>query len=498
MKRLALLAWVALLFALPPANIRAQDPSAASLVPRIEWDVCPFALPSSESELGTLECGYTISLENHLDPTSYEVAIAFAILYARQPDTPPAAPIIVLADRAGESILASLAGWAESPLRERRDLILFDGRGVGYSVPSLNCPELDPFAGASRIDLNGGFSSAERACYARLINENVNLTTYNSAQAAADLADLRAGLTRERGYPSYNVYGSGYGARVALTVLRDSPIAVRSVIVDSPQPMRVNLIDEQGRVVSAALARLFADCAADEACAAAYPDLANTFYTTFARLNETPITYQVIDGARTVTINLTGSGFLEIVLDAMSDSAFLPLLPLFIVRMAEGDYSVLSARPLGTRDWISEGARNAILCREEIQFNSQTNAQSYAPEFPDAIRASLLTLTDAAFATCAYWTVGESNVLETAAVFSTIPTLILSPTYDPFASPTWGALTLETLSAGIFVELRGVGHVAIDGSICAIEIAGDFLDDPTTPPDSTCAAGLSAPSFVIR
>ncbi len=497
MKRIfSIVAW--LLFS-GMSSLFAQDPSVASLVPRIEWDACPFALPSGEIEQTTLDCGYTISLENHLDPTSYEVAIAYTILYARQPDQPPAAPIIVLADRAGQSLLASVELWAASPLRERRDLILFEGRGVGYSVPSLDCPELDPFIGASRIDLNGGFSSAERACYGRLINENVNLTTYNSAQAAADLADFRAGLVRERGYTTYNLYGSGYGARLALTVLRDSPVAVRSVILDSPQPMRASLIDEQGRVAAEALRRLFDDCAVDAACAAAYPNLEQTFYDTFTRLNETPITYQLIDQTEVATISLTGNGFLQVVLEAMQDSAFLPLLPLFIVRMAEGDYTVLSARAPGLRDTsISEGVRNSFICREEIQFNSRTNAESYAPNFPEPLRESLLALTDAAFATCAYWIVGEANVLETVAVFSSIPTLVLSPTYDPYSSPTWGALTVETVSGSAFVELKGVGHIAIDGSICAVEIAARFLDDPTTPPDNACALASSAPGFVVR
>jgi pimeloyl-ACP methyl ester carboxylesterase len=478
-------------------GVRAQT---APSVPRIEWDVCPFPIPEGEIEQVTMECGYTISSENHLLPSSYEVAIAFAILYARQTEQPRPAPVIVLADQPGKSLLMAIESWLGSPLRERRDLILYDGRGVGYSVPSLDCPELDPFMGASRIDLDGGYTQAERACYARLINENNALNTYTSAQAAADLADFRAQLSREKGYTTYNLYASGYGARLALTVLRDSPTAVRSVILDSPQPPRASLIDEQGRVISAALRRLFDDCAAQAACAAAYPNLEADFYAAFARLNRDPLTYQVLpQSGDPLTVTLTGNGFLQLVLDAMADQAFLPLLPLFIDRIAAGDVSVLGARMPGTQlAGISEGVRNSMLCREEIIFNSQVNARSYAGEFPEALRASLLTLTDSLFATCAYWLVGEANIIEASAVFSAIPALVLSGGYDPFSSPEWGALTAETLSASFYVRLDGVGHITLDSGGCAVGIILSFLDDPTMQPDASCASAFTAPAFIAR
>ncbi len=481
------------------ADLRAQDPANALPIPRIEWDICPFPIPDGEVELGTMECGYTISPENHLLPNGYEVAIAFAILYARQTEQPRPNPVIILANQPGESLLMQIESWLDSPLRQRRDLILYDGRGVGYSVPSLDCPELDPFIGASRIDLNGGYTQAERACYARLINENNALNTYNSAQAAADLADFRDRLSREKGYTTYNLYASGYGARLALTALRDSPIAIRSVILDSPQPPRASLIDEQGRLISAALRRLFDDCAADAACAAVYPDLEATFYATFDRLNRQPLTYQVLPvSGEPLSVTLTGNSFLQLVLDSMADQALLPLLPLFIDRMAEGDFRVLGARIPGMRMMdISEGVRNSMLCREEISFNSQMNAQSYAGAFPEPLRASLLSLTDSMFATCAYWLVGEANILETAAVFSAIPALVMSAGYDPFSSLEWGALTAETLSASFYVRIDGAGHVTLDSGDCAAGIVLRFLDDPMTRPDSTCAAELIAPDFIV-
>ena len=64
----------------------------------------------------------------------------------------------------------------------------------------------------------------------RLVGEEINLAAYNSPASAADLNDLRLAL----GYKEWNLYGRSYGGRLALTVMRDYPTGIRSVILDSP------------------------------------------------------------------------------------------------------------------------------------------------------------------------------------------------------------------------------------------------------------------------
>ena len=105
------------------------------------------------------------------------------------------------------------------PLVEKRDVILFDQRGTGYSQPDLGCPEEKKFA-LDTLDQNlTPTQSAElrrrRAaqCHDRLVKEGVNLALYNSAQNAADIEALRQAL----GYDKINLYGTSYGTRLALT-----------------------------------------------------------------------------------------------------------------------------------------------------------------------------------------------------------------------------------------------------------------------------------------
>ncbi len=68
----------------------------------------------------------------------------------------------------------------------------------------------------------------------------MDLSLFDSAASAADVADLG----RVLGFEEWNLYGISYGTRLALTVLRDHPENVRSVILDSTYPPSVDALTE--------------------------------------------------------------------------------------------------------------------------------------------------------------------------------------------------------------------------------------------------------------
>jgi pimeloyl-ACP methyl ester carboxylesterase len=74
-------------------------------------------------------------------------------------------------------------------------LIYIDQRGVGFSLPSLYCPEvaLDKAIVASMSYTESIAAETERVqqCAARLQAEGVNLAAYNVEERAADINDLR-------------------------------------------------------------------------------------------------------------------------------------------------------------------------------------------------------------------------------------------------------------------------------------------------------------------
>ena len=86
--------------------------------------------------------------------------------------------------------------------------------------------------------------------------------------------DLRLAL----GYDQWNLYGVSYGTRLALTVMRDYPQGVRSVVLDSVYPLQVNLYTDLPENFDRSLKVLFETCAANADCSSTYPDLEASFY----------------------------------------------------------------------------------------------------------------------------------------------------------------------------------------------------------------------------
>jgi len=119
-------------------------------------------------------------------------------------------------------------------------------------------------------------------CRDNLLAADIDFSLYNGAVNAADADDLRRAL----GYEQANYYGTSYGTRLGLDLIRDYPAGVRSVILDSVYPPQAEFYTESGANLQRAMSYLFAACADDEGCATAYPELEATFYKAVARLDD--------------------------------------------------------------------------------------------------------------------------------------------------------------------------------------------------------------------
>ncbi len=197
---------------------------------------CPFEADPTLIENKQLSCGYVTVPEERGVNNGKQVKLAVAIFKARQyMNTPDPDPVIRLDGGPGGP---SLSGWAQAITSSNyntfifnHDVVMFDQRGTGYSTPSLNCPELDTFNGASR---GGGvaYEQAAQTCYNRLIAQGIDLNGFNSLQNAADVADIIHAL----GYPQMTLYGVSYGTRLALTTMRLYPAVVHATVLDSVYP----------------------------------------------------------------------------------------------------------------------------------------------------------------------------------------------------------------------------------------------------------------------
>ena len=432
--------------------------------------------------------------ENRADPDSITIDLAVAIIHAGG-TRPRKDPILYLEGGPGGSALSDPDYWLESILHTSRDIILLDQRGTGFSVPSLDCPETDAYLEED----DSGYDSmleAARACRDRLTLDGVDLSQYNSANSAADVAELRLAL----GIDQWNLYGVSYGTRLALTVMRDHPQGVRAVMLDSVYPPNVPAYTEDPLNSITAIERLIAGCAEDDECKAAFPNLKRRFYRTVAELNQEPVQ---IDGYTT-----TGDDLVNFLFDSLYDTALIPYLPLVIHAASEGNYdpwTILDqyangeeeysrARVGGPRqdeepaanDGDSQGMFYSVECHEAAIFGDYDAAAKLVADYPDAVTEGLLAALEETLAVCDLWGAGDGGKIESQPVFSEIPTLVVAGEYDPVTPTRWSQLAAETLPNSFYVEMPRGGHGVTFDDECGARIVRAFFNRPDHRPATTC------------
>jgi len=478
---------------LPPAA--APHPSATSIpsptpdlsyAPTFEPSNCKIEIPEGVR----VDCGYVVVPEDRSMSVTDTIRIAVAIYRSTGP-TPAPDPVIFIQGGPGASGL----DWAEGSyqdmiglLSQDRDFIAFDPRGVGESIPALECREL---AITYAQELQGKIPADQRAAYyqgalqtcrAALSDQGANLAAYHSEASARDVVDIITAL----GYEQANIYGVSYGTRVAQIILEQYPEKVRSAILDSIVPLEANLADENSANDMHALQVLFSACAADPACAAAYPNLESTYLDTAAKLDAAPITLEVLTPEQTtIPRKVDGATFKNMVQWSLWMSSLVPFTPQLIDNTSRGDYSFLQfvlAVPAYTYDGISLGTYITVNCREQV------------------LSSALREMDKTLFEMCQQWLGESSPVIEiNEPLVSDIPALILAGKFDPVTPPPYASQLSARMSRSFFYEFPALGHApsGSDATGCAPKLMSAFLRDPAIKPEDACIAAGGPVKFSI-
>jgi pimeloyl-ACP methyl ester carboxylesterase len=491
-----LFAGLCLLLVLP---VGAQNATS----PKFESVDCMFTVPKGQKP----DCGYVTVPEDRSQPNGRTVKLAVAIFHSDNPDKIPA-PLIYLEGGPGGSALEYLSLIFDdryANLLKNQDIILFDQRGVGRSQPALDCQEITDLTLNSlnkilTVDeaLQQG-NDAAAACATRLASTGINLGSYNSAENASDVNDIRIAL----GYDQLDLYGISYGTKLALTIMRDHPEAVRSAVIDSIFPPQVTNNDAPLNF-ERSLNVLFKGCSDNSECHTAFPDLEKVFYDTIDQMNANPVSFKVIDPASHLQrdVKMDGDAFAGYIFQALYATEIIPSLPKNIYDVHNGDTRFLSLWTLvelSNMDAVSIGMNYAVQCTEELAFDTVDSIDATLaklnPKLVGFARRS--GIDDSQIRLCATWNKAKPNLIENQPIKSDIPTLVVSGEYDPITPPDYGKETAATLSKSFFFEFPGTGHGVIPSSECALGIAQAFLKDPTTKQDSACISDMKEPAFTI-
>jgi pimeloyl-ACP methyl ester carboxylesterase len=482
----------------------AAEPEASTTTtaePRpatFEDAACPMPIPAEVTI--EITCGYLTVPENRDDPDSRDIRLAVAHLHSPAPDAAPD-PVVELSGGPGFPSLEEVGGWASSALLERRDVILFDQRGLGYSEPNLDCPETNEavwqiFGTNDDPDVEGGVLQAStEACRQRLLDDGVDLDGYDTVQSAADVADLRLAL----GIDEWNLRGISYGSALAQMVLRQHPEGIRSVLLDSVVPPDVPF-DAVARGESAlrAFAALDEACAADPACGPVFGDVEALFAEAAAGLDAQPHEVVIPDpetGADRV-VHIDGGDLMAGLFNAMYDRTLIPALPSAVRAIADGNRALIDALAPGGIAFLAdqhEAMTLSVICADWGRLSDPGAFEPFITEHPELAGLLYFGATELA---CDSWGVDasapETNELLTEDDVE-VPVLVLAGAFDPITPPEGSRRVAESLGLELIL-LPDAGHGGI-GPECGRDIWYAFLEDPTTPPDTSCVDATPPISF---
>ena len=483
-------------FASPPLPVPetlspiASQPAPPAIIPYqpvFEPASCAFPVPTGY----TPECGYLVVPENRLNSGSRYIRLHVGIFRSRS-GIPVADPVVHLAGGPGSSSLdvaGYMFGQGLDAVLEQRDLILFDQRGTGYAQPRLDCPERTTLTstllemGLTSPGASDLVVDAFRRCRERLLAEGADLSAYNSVTSAADLNDLRLAL----GYESLNLYAVSYGTRLALTLMRDFPQAVRSAVLDSAYPLEVNLYTALAPNAERAFNVFFDRCASDPGCQARYPDLRAVFYQLVDQLNAAPVTVSMPVSGAERTVRLDGGLLIDVLFLGLYNPIVTASMPEMIYDIRAGDYTIVRERlSLYYSGTGALGMQMAVQCSEEFPFNlaeeAYTAAQNVQPQIAAFYPASVQPLFEA----CREWISLLPDARENAPVASDIPALVLAGDHDPITPPEWGRMVATHLVRSYYYEFRDNGHWVTRSSSCALRMSLAFWQEPSINPGNAC------------
>ena len=444
----------------------AQEPLPYE--PKFEHGSCPDALHVPGDV--TLTCGFVAVPENRAILRGDTIDLYVVRIQGHQRFL-NRDPIIYLSGGPGGSATRIAQRFIDDArfLYTDRDLILFDQRGIGGSKPRLECSEYrHKNAEMRHLDLSPEEKLSRRVealleCRKTLTRQGVDLDTYNSASTAADVADIASAM----GYESFNLYGVSYGSVVALTLMRDFPENIRSVVLDGVVPLQVNHYLSLYGNQAATVEKFFRHCEADRDCSRRYPNLEKTFWDAVDHYTAEPFILRYYDRYADDTFERDFDGRYVIgrLVSSLRSERWIPYVPFLISQIADGNVAVADgwARPIyeprsepidNTAAWASMTCYSFGPSMDEslLASDRETHSRFYNPKYP-------LTAT----AMCEWWQRMPVDPIEDEPVVSDIPTLLLSGQFDPVTPPKWADLAAETLSNSYTFVMPMAGHgVAID------------------------------------
>ena len=493
----------ALVLASGTVGAAAQTPATALLTetpPVLTWAACG---TTPEGTAAGVECATADLPMDYDDPAAGRVQIAVARVPATDQANRigslflnfggPGAPTAQVLQARGAELFPALSA--------RFDIVGFDPRGVGQSVPAIAC-RVDhvtesfwahPFPDSPfDADPAAVLARAQRYIDACLAANGEILEHVSTANVARDMDALRAGLGEEQ----LTYLGFSYGTFLGATYASLFPDRYRAMVLDSALDPDAYVNDPVG-VATAQLAsfervldRFAGACAADQAACSGFggSDPLAAFDALLARADAAPIP---APGFEANPEPVSDDVILDVTQTLLYAKRLWGLLAAALAQADAGDASTLRALfdlvvypegPDGSDDPGDD--RFVAISASEQQW--PRDVDGYFRRAAHEWAAFPHFWASGAFAEVglAMWPVRDADAFH--GPFDVPPTsptpLVVATTYDP-ATPYAGALGLvDELGNARLLTMEGDGHGAYgQNSACVNSVTEAYLSDLTLP-----------------
>lgn len=452
-------------------------------------------------------CGTYEVFENRATKRGRKISLKI-VVFAATGANPEPDPFVYIPGGPGSSATEDAPYLAKpfAKIRERRDLLFVDQRGTGGSNP-LNCVLFNP---ADLQSYLGYFFPLEdvRKCREQL-ESKADLTLYTTTIGMDDLNEVSAAL----GYKHLNLYGASYGTRAALTYLKRHAASVRTVTLFGVSPTNQFMPVAFPRDTERALQGVLSECAGDEACSKAFPNLKHEAKAVLEKLIKGPVEVAVnkdinrsnaaANDVQTPITKIKVQLSRDLVAEAIRYMLYNPAaalrIPLFLHLAANNDFEPLALVALSyRRDLVGSGSNGMYLtvtCAEDLPWVKPNEAQ---------LLAANTFLGDYRFRqqreACALWPRASLAAGYAEPVRSDVPVLIFTGEWDPVTPPSNGASVARHLSQSLHLVVPHGGHGfnGLVGTDCVDRIQNDFVVRGTTKVlDTSCVQTIHRKPWVL-
>jgi pimeloyl-ACP methyl ester carboxylesterase len=442
------------------------------------------------------QCGTFEVLEDRVRKSGRRIALKIMVFPATGQEKSPD-PLFYIPGGPGSSATedAPYVAPRYAKIREQHDLVFVDQRGTGGSNP-LNCDFFKPSDLRSYL---GEYFPLEdvRKCRQQL-EPKANLELYTTPIAMDDLDDVRAAL----GYKQINIIGASYGTRAAQVYLKHHESRVRAVILHGVSPTNQSMPRDFPQHTEAALKGVIQECAEDDACRAAFPNLAAEVKSVLARLMRGPVEVKLSrqKGTESVRVKLSRDLAAEAIRYMLYQPAAASRIPLFIHVAAQGNFVPLAEAAISYRQQIvatgSNGMYLSVTCAEDLpRINPGEGERNGVNTFLGDYRLRQQR------AACSLWAQAKMPSDYAEPTRSDVPALILTGQWDPVTPPIYGDTAAKYLSQSVHVIVPHGGHGfgGLNGLDCIDNLIASFIERGTTAGlDTSCTNLIIRKGFLLR